>query len=238
MSMIDKLTVVCAAALALGACDLPRVNAATSVDDTAAPAAEVSELGGDAWCDELEPGMGSSTDCALRIDDQRFVYFDYLTDENGYASELIVSQQSFAGDVLATSEPMEVEPGYAGPSLRDLDGDGVTEFLIPLYSGNVNTVFAVWRQGADGIFAPAGDVSSYSAESLELRDGLIIAPSRGSATTHYEAASRFGPDGLEPVYELEIDYEHQTCTLTNASGLGSAGLDADTLIANCQARDW
>ena len=239
MSGFDKLALVCGAALALGACDVASQNPVLpAADAQKAPEAEVSERGGDAWCDEFEAGTGASSDCALRIDDQRFVYLDYLTDEDGYASQMVLTQHSFAGVLLATSEPVEVEPVPAVAALRDLDGNGATELLIPLFAGNVNTVFAVWRQDGAGLFAPAGDVSSYGIDSLETRDGLVIAPSRGSATTYYETASRFGPAGLETVYELEMDYEHRTCQLTDASGLAAAGLDGAALIATCEAREW
>jgi hypothetical protein len=239
MSMIDRLTLVCAAALVLGACDAATETAAlAAVADAPAPEAEVSERGGDAWCDEFEDGEGSTSDCALRVNDQRFVYLDYLTDENGYASQMVLTQLSFAGELLARSEPIEVEPVYSVAALRDLDGDGADELLLPLFAGNVNTVFSVWRQDAAGLFAPVDEVSTYSIDSLETRDGLVIAPSRGSAVTHYETASRFGPAGLETVYELESDHEHQTCQLTDASGLAAAGIDGARLIADCEARDW
>ena len=238
MSMFDKLTLVCAAALALGACDVASENTALAAADAPAPEAEVSELGGDAWCDEFAEGEGSGTDCALRVDDQRFVYLDFLTDEDGYASQMVLTQHSFAGDLLARSEPIDLEPVYGSSALRDLDGDGMAELLIPLFAGNVNTVFAVWRQDAAGLFAPAGDLSSYSIDSLEARGGLIIAPSRGSAVTYYETAWRFGPDGLESIYELEMNYDSRTCRMTDESGLAAVGLDAAALIAECQARDW
>lgn len=238
MSMFDKLTLVCAAALVLGACDVASEPTALAAADAPAPEAEVSERGGDAWCDEFEAGEGGSSDCALRIDDERFVYLDYLTDEDGYASQMVLTQHSFSGELLARSEPIEVEPVHGVAALRDLDGDGAAELLIPLFAGNVNTVFAVWRRDGAGLFAPVGEVSSYGIDSLATRDGLVIAPSRGSATTHYETASRFGATGLETVYELEMDYEHHSCRLTDASGLAAAGLHGESLIANCEARDW
>ena len=239
MSMIDKLTLVCAAALLLGACDAAtEATALAAAAEAPAPQAEVSERGGDAWCDEFAQGEGGSSDCALRVDDQRFVYLDYLTDEDGYASQVVLTQHSFAGELRATSEPIAVEPVYGVAGLRDLDGDGAVELLIPLFSGNVNTVFSVWHQDGTGLFAPVGELSSYGIDSFEARDGLVIAPSRGSAVTHYRAASRIGASGLEAVYEIEIDYEHRTCQLTYSAGLATAGLDAATLIADCEARDW
>ncbi len=48
MSMIDKMTLVCAAALALGACDVATETTALAAADAPAPDAEVSERGGDA----------------------------------------------------------------------------------------------------------------------------------------------------------------------------------------------
>ncbi|WP_339736855.1 hypothetical protein [uncultured Maricaulis sp.] len=238
MSLINKLTVVCAAALALGACDAATETVALAAMAPAEPEAEVSERGGDAWCDEFAEGEGAGTDCALRVDDQRFVYLDYLTDEDGYASQMVLTQHSFAGDLLARSEPIDVEPVYGVAALRDLDGNGAAELLIPLFAGNVNTVFAVWRQDATGLFAPAGELSSYGIDSLETREGLVIAPSRGSAVTHYETASRFGADGLETVYEIEINYETRSCRLTDATGLEAAGIDGDALVSACEDRDW
>jgi len=239
MVKLVNLSVLSAAALALSACDLPGsglADAATLHADAAQPEL-VEERGGDAWCDDFEPGEGGMTDCALRVDGQRFVYFDYLTDADGYASEMVLTQHSFAGATLATSEPVAVEPVHGAPALRDLDGDGHAEILFGLMSGNVNTVYAVWREDADGVFVPAGEVSTYGIDSLELRDGLIIAPSRGSAASYYEEASRFGPDGLERVYLLEIDHAQRHCQLTEVSG-AAEGLDADTLIAACESRDW
>ncbi len=110
--------------------------------------------------------------------------------------------------------------------------------LMPLFSGNVNTVFSVWHQDDSGLFAAIGELSGYGIDSFEARNGLVIAPSRGNAVTHYQAASRIGASGLEPVYEIEINYEQRTCQLTYSTGLAAAGLDAATLIADCEARDW
>ncbi|WP_417496752.1 hypothetical protein [Maricaulis sp.] len=238
MNTFGKLTLLVAAVLALGACDTARDAVMPAAHAEKTPQAEASERGGDAWCDEFADGEGASTDCALRVDDRRFVYLDYLTDEDGYASQLVLTQHSFAGDLLATSEAIDVEPVYGVAALRDLDGDGAVELVIPLFAGNVNTVFAVWREDATGLFAPAGELSSYGIDSLEARDGLVIAPSRGSAVTYYETASRFGPDGLETVYELEMDYSQRACQLTYTAGLEDAGIDGDALVTACEDREW
>jgi hypothetical protein len=194
--------------------------------------AEPEERGGDVWCDEFEAGEGGVTDCVLRVNDERFLNFAYSPAEYGHT--LVFSLFSFAGETLQVSETVEIGNVYSTPELRDINGDGRDELFVPLMTGNVNTLSAVWQQDDDGWFRPAGELSGYD----EIRGSLIVVTSRSNAATYVERAVTLGPDGFAEIYEMEINYAARRCTILHATGLDDLKLSAEQLVADCEVRDW
>jgi hypothetical protein len=190
------------------------------------------ERGGDVWCNEFEAGEGGVTDCVLRVDNERFLSFDYTPADYGHT--LVFTLFSFGGDALQVSEAVEVEHVYSAPELRDINGDGRAELFVPLLTGNVNTLSAVWQQNDDHLFQPAGELSGYD----EIRGALIVVTARSNAATYVERGVTLGPDGFAEVYEMEINYADRSCTMLVETGLDALKLSAEQLVADCEARDW
>jgi hypothetical protein len=229
--MMDRLIFAIALAIAVSGCS----NAEEHSNVAAVGATdhhEVEERGGDVWCDEFEAGEGGATDCVLRVDDERFLSFVYSAADYGHTLEFTLF--SFAGDTLQVSETLEIGNVYSAPELRDINADGRDELFVPLMTGNVNTLSAVWQQDDDGWFQPAGELSGYD----EIRGSLIVVTSRSNAATYVERAVTLGPEGFAEVYEMEINYADQACTMLVAPGLEALGLSAEALVTDCEARDW
>jgi hypothetical protein len=194
------------------------------------------ERGGDVYCNEFEAGEGGVTDCVLMLGERGFLTFSYTPSQSDHT--LIVGQHSFDGATELYSNPLSIENPHAAPALRDINGNGNEELFIPLMTGNVNTVFSVWQQDADGVYQPAGEISGFAVEFYEIRDGFIITYSRGNAYTHYESAMNLGPDGFTTIYELEINYHTEVCTVNANADLTDYGLTEDEITGKCAARSF
>lgn len=190
---------------------------------------------GQPWCDELAPAA-APTNCALLLGEDHLLFFEYAAAAQGH--RLSVNLNTLEGQEVQSFGPVLVfGPDYR-PAQRDIDGDEREELFIPLQSGNGNTLFGVWHQDEEGYFHRAGELSGVDVDAIELRDGLVISHSRGSAVTSYETASRLVGGGLASVYELEINQAARSCQMIDSSGLAAARLNADEILAACQGRDW
>ncbi|PKP79926.1 MAG: hypothetical protein CVT79_17545 [Alphaproteobacteria bacterium HGW-Alphaproteobacteria-18] len=68
---------------------------------------------------------------------------------------------------------------YNYPYLEDLTGDGLADLMLPQFTGMVNTSYALWVQGEDGLFSRAGELGGFDITLGS--DGLIAASGRSSA---------------------------------------------------------
>lgn len=198
--------------------------------------AQTEERGGDVYCNEFETGEGGAEDCVLMLGEQGFLTFSYAHNADGHP--VTIGQHSFDGETQIYSEPVIVENTYLAPALRDINGDDRPELFIPLLTGNVNTLFAVWQQDENGIYQPAGQISGFAVEFYDIRDGFIIASSRGNAYTHFESALHLGPDGFTTIYELEINYQTEICSVNASADLGDYDLTEDEITGKCAARSF
>lgn len=66
------------------------------------------------------------------------------------------------------------------PYTEDLSGDGLPDLMVPLLTGNVNTAYALWVQGADAQFVRAGELGGVSI--VQSPEGMIAASGRSSAS--------------------------------------------------------
>lgn len=207
----------------LARCEAMRWNALFPIEDDSS-----RELGGPPLCTELQPG-DASQECIL-VSSETELWFRYGEDK------VEVSQTFFDGRIGVTDE-LEMWGTSLHPGLRDLDGDGVEEVLIPLGSGNVNTEYAIWR-AVDGAFGPAGTILAYGIDAIEVQDGVIMSSERGSAATYTNTGRKLTSHGLVEVYRMDIDYTRpagERCSLTASDSLSAHGLDDDALLASCEA---
>jgi hypothetical protein len=198
--------------------------------------AQSEERGGDVYCNEFESGEGGAQDCVLILGNRGYLMFSYDSSADGHL--LTVGQHSFDGETEVYSAPILVEGTYLAPALRDINGDAREELFIPLLTGNVNTLFSVWQQNEDGIYHPTGELSGFAVEFYDIRDGFIISSSRGNAYTHYETALHLGPDGFTTIYELEINYHTEACTVTASVNLADYDLTEREITGKCAARSF
>jgi hypothetical protein len=91
---------------------------------------------------------------------------------------------------------------FNGPSLQDVDADGLTDILLPLETGNVNTTFALWRQTASGRFVRAGELNGVAIEKTP--SGFIAVQGRSSAAEYYVDFYRLQADALSLVSTTRI----------------------------------
>jgi hypothetical protein len=83
------------------------------------------------------------------------------------------------------------------PYTEDLTGDGLADLMVPLMTGNVNTSYAFWVQGADGQFVRAGELGGVSIG--RTTEGLIAASGRSSASEWETGYFRVTNGALEEV---------------------------------------
>ncbi|MDP1554573.1 MAG: hypothetical protein Q8L84_03855 [Hyphomonas sp.] len=86
---------------------------------------------------------------------------------------------------------------YSYPYAEDIDGDGTLDLMVPLLTGNVNTNYAVWLKGADGMFFRAGELSGVSIGRTP--EGLIAASGRSSASEWETGYFRVTDGALEEI---------------------------------------
>lgn len=83
------------------------------------------------------------------------------------------------------------------PYIEDLTGDGLPDLMVPLMTGNVNTSYAFWVQGADGQFVRAGELGGVSIGHTP--EGLIAASGRSSASEWETGYFRVSNGALEEI---------------------------------------
>jgi hypothetical protein len=72
-----------------------------------------------------------------------------------------------------------VSGAFSYPYTEDLSGDGAADLMAVLMTGNVNTRYALWLQGEDGLFTRAGELSGVAIGLAP--NGYISASGRSSA---------------------------------------------------------
>jgi hypothetical protein len=83
------------------------------------------------------------------------------------------------------------------PYVEDLTADGLPDLMVPLMTGNVNTSYALWLQGADGRFVRAGELGGVSIGRTP--EGFIAASGRSSAAEWETGYFRVTNGALEEV---------------------------------------
>lgn len=120
---------------------------------------------------------------------------------------------------------------FNGPNLEDFDKDGMTDILLPLETGNVNTTWAVWRQVAEGKFVRVGEPSGVSI--VKTDSGYIAVQGRSSAAEYYVDFYKLEADNLKRLVTARVAAAFDDkgekvvgseCTLEDADGLSAIGL--------------
>jgi len=174
------------------------------------------------WCDSLEADR-PHTDCALQTGEGRdfLVNVEYSDMEDG--REMVdVSVTQFDGTLVQTLH--FASESFFYPSLIDLDGDGFEEFLVPIETGNVNTIYSISIGSEYGFDLTADEISGFGIDPVT--DGLFVARSRGSAVDHYASFYTIeeGRFVLEASVHITYD-ETENMVCTQATGNSARGED-------------
>ncbi len=149
------------------------------------------------------------------------------TDE--YAPRPITITVLDGGNTLQTIKE-EFEFTYGLPEVMDLDQDGRDELLVPLMTGNVNTVYAIWHAtDATPPFARIGETSGVGFDIHE--DGMFSQAARSSAvdweTTYYKISDGTLVTIASVVVELSENGGYESCNLIEGDGFADIGLTSE-----------
>jgi hypothetical protein len=224
------------AAIATAACspavDLPAEGADGGAAQKRLPLPDCAEVstedqGADGW---------KHPDCRMMLADNSGLAIEARYTKAEDESTKVAVQIVAPGD--ATLQTIEETMGntFNGITQLDADGDGKTDLLLPLETGNVNTTWALWRQNDDGqTFARAGEPSGVSVERTE--SGYIAVPARSSASEWSVGFYKLEANTLRPAVTVDVAAEdvsgpdatqfRVTCNLTDNGGVAETGLSSE-----------
>ena len=181
--------------------------------------------------DALSECTGERIECVIRTDDgsglvARLSYGEAQADNT---SDVIVNILRNDGQRVQDIVGF-VEGTVAPPTFDDLDADGADELLLPVMTGNVNSVFSVWRRGADDNYTLMGEISGVSFEPVG--DGLFSTSARSSAASWEVGYHRFTETGVELVVLTAIELAEspdggepiEMCAAMAGPGFASLGI--------------
>ena len=225
-------TAICATMLAVAACSPAPTDEAGGANAKRMPLPECAGLeaedaGADGW---------KHPDCRMMLPDQTGMAIEarYAPAEDD--STKITVQVVAAGD--ATLQTIEERMGntFNGPTLDDVDKDGLVDILIPLETGNVNTTWAFWRQVGGQKFVRIGEPSGVDIEKTD--SGYLAVQGRSSAAeyyvTFYKLAGEELQQGVTALVVAQGEAEKVTgveCSVEEDEGLLASGLSVKAAAA-------
>ncbi|MFI6869195.1 hypothetical protein [Nocardia sp. NPDC050406] len=197
------------------------------VRETTAPGPTTSRSATDPLplCGEIGSGT-TPRDCRLQSHDAVGVTFEV---RRGAASTITIDVLADGARVQTLTERDVRHP--SDPSLRDVDGDGRDELLVPIQLATANTRFAVYRATESATeFHRSGELTGVGIDTTE--DGYVVTPARVDYASWDIAFLRFTDDTLDPVVTAQVRLlpseggapPVSECTLVDAGGLHSTGL--------------
>ncbi|WP_280356261.1 hypothetical protein [Nocardia otitidiscaviarum] len=116
------------------------------------------------------------------------------------------------------------------PSLRDIDGDGREELIVPLHLATPNTRYAVYHASGAAIeLRRAGELTGVAIDTTE--DGYVASTARDAQLSWSVGFWRFADDVLTPVVTARVRLDTDgtrvtdgTCTVVDEGGLSDTEL--------------
>jgi len=187
-----------------GAC-APQTGEAPPAD--AGARAAIERLMGLEACEDAAVHYGSLlpklTTCRLELGEglASFVVSSDQMIESDTESLGILRAELFGERGLSLQVIEETVSGaFSYPYTEDLNGDGAADLMAALMTGNVNTRYALWLHGEDGLFRRAGELSGVSIGLAP--NGLISASGPSSAAEWQTQYFRVTGGVLEEVAAL------------------------------------
>ena len=223
---------ICASILALAACSPAPTEEAGGANAKRLPlpecgGVEAEDAGADGW---------KHPDCRMMLPDQSGMAIEarYAPAEDD--STKITVQVVAAGD--ATLQTIEERMGntFNGPTLEDVDKDGLVDILIPLETGNVNTTWAFWKQMSGQKFARVGEPSGVEIDKTE--SGYLAVQGRSSAAEYYVTFYKLVGEELQQGVTARVMAQGEPdkitgveCSVEEDDQLMASGMSADAAKA-------
>lgn len=214
---MKKIVAVAGLAIVLTACGAKDKAPAEAGGEGEAAAPVETETGADAGtsqkrlplpaCDALtddEVNDRGKADCRLMSSDAQGLAFEVRYSDAEDATAVTIEVVAPGDATLQTIEELD-EGSYGPPELMDLDADGRDELLVPLMTGNVNTVYAIWRAtGEETEYTRIAEVSGFP-NPAPFGDGIFSFSARSSAASYEVDHMRFGEDATVTVATAMIE---------------------------------
>ncbi|MBL1074506.1 hypothetical protein JK358_08860 [Nocardia sp. 2] len=233
---------IAAAAIAVAGCDSvagvpdasPASSTSTAVAPTTAPAAPPEPNDGAA---EGLPlcALGSAVplpDCTLESHDATGRTFDVKRTGIGNAITLTIDVFDADGTATQTISEPDTQALADNPKLRDIDGDGRDELIVPLQAAGANTAYAIYHS-ADGVeYTRAGEVSGLGIESTP--DGYTAISAKNGTQGWDISFWTFESGTLTPLLTAQVTFVYDgnqkvvdnQCTVVDDGGLYSTGVQS------------
>lgn len=178
-------------------------------------------------------------DCRLHSADRVALNFDaaYWPTNDPEPKAVKVVVRDAAGELVQTIDELLEPSSPAGAGLRDLDGDGRDELIIPMgqspFNGGLNTRFSVWRTDGERMHFertqmvgqavyPSGDgYVLTNGGALTSRDLTFYKPTAAGFTLI--ASLTIGAEQVEPGTQRVLAV---SCRAHQQQGLRMVGMDA------------
>jgi hypothetical protein len=223
---------ICATVLGLAACSPAPTEEAGGANAKRMPlpecaAVEAEDAGAEGW---------KHPDCRMILPDQSGMAIEARYTPAEDDSTKVTVQVVAAGD--ATLQTIEERMGntFNGPTLEDVDKDGMVDILIPLETGNVNTTWAFWKQTSEGKFARVGEPSGVEIEKTE--SGYLAVQGRSSAAEYYVTFYKLLGEELQQGVTARVEVRGEAdkvtgveCSIEEDEELLASGMTADSAKA-------
>ncbi|MEO9969381.1 MAG: hypothetical protein ABJG15_06055 [Hyphomonadaceae bacterium] len=206
-------------------------EAAPSSEPAATPAVD-APTSTEATCDTPDENSVSAAKCIISPSDGSGLVLEVRyggSDPEIFESPTILSVTTQDGTIVQTISE-STETFHFSPTMQDLDLDGRADLLVPLETGNVNTVFALWHgQDADTPFTRLGELSGVGVDIGA--DGLFSMPARSSVATWDDTYYKIEDNTLVEIAIKSVEYSEDgsiyACAITDAGSLSLIGLTAE-----------
>ncbi|MGX1805212.1 hypothetical protein ACWIGI_05815 [Nocardia sp. NPDC055321] len=231
-------TMIALAAVALTACGGadPAEPGSTVAATESAGAPDLDPVTGLPPCGDIGSAAISS-DCVLRGRDGTGLVFEVRYAANGSSSVTTVIVRDEDGEQVQTI----TERGWrttAGARLRDLDGDGRDELIIPLFLATANAAYAVHHAGNGSLeYRRAGQLRGIGIDTSE--SGYTVASAHAGYAAWDIQFWTFVRDRLHAVVTARVrpieggdgKVAGTTCAVVDSGGLTETGLSASAATA-------
>jgi len=186
-------------------------------------------------CDTLEwTGALEERACTIQVSGRTMTVRYAAVVEGDLAGDVTIEAPSGGGAPAQTLLEAET-PEYRAPIVQDVDGDGHADIMNVLVLGNANSQRSVWIFNRErALFERVGGVSGVAVERTD--DGLIVVPSRSSATEWVIQFYRLDEGGLHPVANVAVEAPAGRSTEPGCRLLDGPGL-RDVNLTDAQARE-